>query len=61
MKIKEKELEILNELCKENDLNTKGVYQIIRQAEKMSYENVSDRARRKEYSDLIEFHLRRDN
>ena len=42
MKIKEKELEILNELCKENDLNTKGVYQIIRQAEKMSYENVSD-------------------
>ena len=60
MKIQEKELEVLHKLCAEQNLNTQGVYTIIKAAQKLSYENTTDRTRRKEYNDLIDFHLRRD-
>lgn len=57
-KIREKELEILGKTCKENGLTVKNLYQLLKTAEIFSYENKSAGARKKEYLDLIDFHLK---
>lgn len=56
--LQEKELEILGKICKENNLSIKSVYNLLKTAEKFSYENISPAARKKEYLDLIDFYLK---
>lgn len=57
-KFKEKELQILSEICKDNGLSIKSVHQLLKSAEKFSYENISSSARKKEYLDLIDFYIK---
>jgi len=59
-KLKEKELEILSNICKDNDLSIKSLHQLLKTAEKFSYENISPAARKKEYFDLIDFYVKGD-
>lgn len=59
-KLKEKELVILSKICKDNDLSIKSLHQLLKTAEKFSYENVSAGARKKEYLDLIDFYIKGD-
>ncbi|MDU9691115.1 MULTISPECIES: DNA modification system-associated small protein [Priestia] len=56
--VKRKELELLARVCKQNDIPLKLASQLIRSAEKLSYENVSQSVRTKEYQDLIDFHTK---
>ncbi|MEM5644642.1 DNA modification system-associated small protein [Bacillus cereus] len=46
-KLKEQELELLAKICKENELSTKLAYDLLRSAEKFSYENTSENHRKK--------------
>lgn len=59
-KLKEQELEILSKICKDHDLSIKSVHQLLKSAEKFSYENISPSARKKEYLDLIDFYVKGD-
>ncbi|MCJ7989289.1 DNA modification system-associated small protein [Priestia sp. YIM B13446] len=56
--VKRRELELLAKVCKQNDIPLKLASQLIRSAEKLSYENVSQSVRTKEYQDLIDFHTK---
>jgi hypothetical protein len=56
--VKEKEAQLLNKICKEHDLPSKLVRELIRSAGKFTYENSTPAARRKEYTDLITFYLK---
>lgn len=56
--VKRRELELLARVCKQNDISLKLASQLIRSAEKLSYENVSQSVRTKEYQDLIDFHTK---
>ncbi|BFJ00315.1 MULTISPECIES: DNA modification system-associated small protein [Priestia] len=56
--VKRRELELLARVCKQNDIPLKLASQLIRSAEKLSYENVSQSVRTKEYQDLIDFHTK---
>ncbi|EEM74407.1 hypothetical protein bthur0010_55780 [Bacillus thuringiensis serovar pondicheriensis BGSC 4BA1] len=57
-KLKEQELELLAKICKENELSTKLAYDLLRSAEKFSYENTSENHRKKDYLDLIDFYAK---
>ena len=59
-KLKEKELELLSKICKENDLPIKSLHQLLKTAEKFSYENASAGARKKEYLYLVNFYIKGD-
>ncbi|MED3896437.1 hypothetical protein P4797_15845 [Priestia aryabhattai] len=56
--VKRRELELLARVCKQNDIPLKLASQLIRSAEKLSYENVSQSVRTKEYQDLIDFYTK---
>lgn len=56
--VKRRELELLARVCKQNDIPLKLASQLIHSAEKLSYENVSQSVRTKEYQDLIDFHTK---
>ncbi|WP_099353721.1 DNA modification system-associated small protein [Fredinandcohnia onubensis] len=58
--LKEKELELLAKVAKENNLPIKMLHQFIKSAEKFSYENLSPGARKKEYTDLISFYAKQN-
>ncbi|KIV56077.1 hypothetical protein AM501_20615 [Aneurinibacillus migulanus] len=57
-KLKKKKLDILEKICNENELPMKMVQQLLKSAEKFSYENVSLNTRKKEYTDLIDFYTK---
>ena len=54
--IKRKEVGILAGLCYESPVPLKLAKDLLKSAEKLSYENQTDKARMKEYRDLISFH-----
>ncbi|KRF01089.1 hypothetical protein ASG89_26130 [Paenibacillus sp. Soil766] len=55
-KLKEKELQLLSKLCRENNLPLKMVSELLKSAEKFSYENTTDTVRVKDYTGLIDFY-----
>lgn len=57
--LKERKLELLAKVCKENDLPIKMVHTLLQDAEKFSYENASEGARKKKYTDLIDFYIKK--
>ncbi|HDX9588867.1 TPA: hypothetical protein ROX98_001831 [Bacillus pseudomycoides] len=57
-KIKEQELELLARICKENEVSIKLAHDLLKSAEKFSYENASERQRKKDYLDLIDFYAK---
>ncbi|AYA76015.1 hypothetical protein DOE78_11515 [Bacillus sp. Y1] len=59
-KLREQELEILGKVCKENNVSIKSLHQLLKSAEKFSYENITASARKKEYLDLIDFYIKGD-
>jgi hypothetical protein len=58
--IKRIEKELITELCKENDLNIDLVDRLFKEAKRLSYENVTLGARKKEYLDLITYYSKQD-
>lgn len=54
--IRKKEVELLAKLTYENDVPLKLAKDLLKTAEKLSYENHNNRGRVKEYQDLILFH-----
>jgi hypothetical protein len=54
--IKRRELELLAKICNQKNVPLKLAKDLISSAEKLSYENVSQGARIKEYQELIDFH-----
>jgi hypothetical protein len=52
----ETELKVLESICKDNDLSIQLFSQLLRSAEKFSYDNTSPSARRKDYLDLINYY-----
>jgi hypothetical protein len=56
--IKRREIELLAKICYQNNLSLKLAKNLIKEAEKLSYENVSQGGRIKEYQDLINFHIK---
>ncbi|EWG08356.1 DNA modification system-associated small protein [Cytobacillus firmus] len=57
--IKRRELELLAKVCNQNDVPLKLAKDLIKSAEKLSYENVSQGGRIKEYKDLFYFHTKK--
>ncbi|MFK4997012.1 DNA modification system-associated small protein [Bacillus sp. N9] len=51
--IRRREIELLAKVCHRHDVSTKLVKELIRSAEKFSYENVTQKARISEYDSLI--------
>ena len=56
--IKKLELELLANVCKENNISIKLADTLIKQAEKMAYQNLSQGARLNEYQGLIDFYVK---
>lgn len=56
--IKRREIELLAKICYQNNLPLKLAKDLLKEAEKLSYENVSQGGRIKEYQDLINFHIK---
>jgi hypothetical protein len=56
--MKIRELNLLAKICDQNDISLKLARELLRSAKSLSYENVSQNARIKEYQDLIEFHAK---
>jgi hypothetical protein len=56
--MKIRELNLLAKICDQNDISLKLARELLRSAKKLSYENVTQGARVKEYQDLIEFHAK---
>jgi len=56
--IKRRELELLARVCNKNNVPLKLAKDLLKTAEKLSYENVSQGARIKEYQELIDFHAK---
>lgn len=56
--IKRREIELLAKVCNQHNVPLKLAKDLIKSAEKLSYENVSQGARIKEYQDLIDFHAK---
>lgn len=54
--MKEKELQVLSKLCRENNLPMKMVNELLKSANKFSYENTTDAVRLKDYTGLIDFY-----
>lgn len=54
--MKIRELELLAKICDQNDISLKLARELLRTAKTLSYENVTQSARIKEYHDLIKFH-----
>lgn len=54
--MKKRELELLKNICKENDVPLKLAQELIRTSKKFSYENVSKSTRTNEYQHLIDYH-----
>ncbi|MGO4890408.1 DNA modification system-associated small protein [Anaerobacillus sp. MEB173] len=59
-KIRLQEKALLEKICNENNLSVKLVSELIKSAEKFSYENISLNVRIKEYLDLINFYATND-
>ncbi|WP_188207543.1 DNA modification system-associated small protein [Alkalibacillus aidingensis] len=59
--IERREIEILANICYKNDVPLKLGKDLLKTAKNLSYENHSDRARVKEYQDLIYFHSKKSN
>lgn len=57
--IKKREMGLLEKLCLENNLDIKLMKQLKNVAEINAYENKSSTARRKEYTDLIDFYIKK--
>jgi hypothetical protein len=55
-KIKEKELQLLTKICREQKLSLKMVTQLLSSAEKFSYENTTASVRTKDYIELIDYY-----
>ncbi|HZG86240.1 DNA modification system-associated small protein [Paenibacillus sp.] len=55
-KMKEKEIQLLSKICRENGLPMKLVSELLKSANKFSYENTVEAARLKEYRELIDFY-----
>ncbi|MBS4205476.1 DNA modification system-associated small protein [Lederbergia citrea] len=51
--IRRREIELLAKVCHKHDISTKLAKELIRSAEKYSYENVTQKTRTNEYADLI--------
>jgi len=51
-----REMELLDKICRKNDIPLTLATKLIRSAKEFSYENVSQRSRIKEYQDLIDLH-----
>ena len=58
--LKKQENEILKLLCKENGLNVDFLKKLLNNANKISYENATLGARKKEYMDLLTFYSKQD-
>jgi hypothetical protein len=54
--MKIRELNLLAKICDQNDISLKLARELLRTAKSLSYDNVSQSGRIKEYQDLIEFH-----
>jgi hypothetical protein len=54
--IKRRELELLAKICYQNNIPLKLAKELIRSAERLSYENVSQSARINEYQELIDYY-----
>jgi len=57
--VKRRELELLAKICNQNNVPLKLAGELIRSAEKLSYENVSQSVRIKEYEDLISYYTKK--
>ncbi|WP_379135221.1 DNA modification system-associated small protein [Paenibacillus sp. sgz500958] len=55
-KMKDKELQLLSKLCREHNLPMKMVNELLKSANKFSYENTTDAVRLKDYTGLIDFY-----
>ncbi|XZF74901.1 DNA modification system-associated small protein [Bacillus sp. AL-1R] len=51
---------LLESLCKENDIPKKLILELFKSAKNHSYENLTQGARKKNYTDLIEFYIKKD-
>ncbi|USL34827.1 DNA modification system-associated small protein [Priestia megaterium] len=56
--VKRRELELLAKICNQSNIPLKLTGELIRSAEKLSYENVSQSTRIKEYEDLISYYTK---
>jgi hypothetical protein len=59
--IKRREIELLAKVCHQNEIPLKLAKDLIKSAENLTYENVSQGARIKEYKDLIDFHIKNND
>lgn len=57
-KMKEKELQLLSKLCRENNLPMKVVNELLNSANKFSYENTTEAVRLKDYTGLIDYYTK---
>lgn len=55
-KMKEKEIQLLSRICRENDLPMKMVSELLKSATKFSYENTPESVRLKDYGELIDYY-----
>ncbi|MBM7691633.1 hypothetical protein JOC77_001040 [Peribacillus deserti] len=58
---RKRELEVLNRVCKQNDIPIKLASELLKAAKKFSYENVPNGTRITEYQDLIKYLSKEDN
>jgi len=56
--IKKREFELLDSICKHNNVPTRLAKELLKSAQKNSYENVSQGARLTEYENLIKFFIK---
>lgn len=54
--IRRKELELLEKICKQNNVSLKLAREVIKTSRKFSYENVSKGNRLNEYEKLIDYY-----
>ena len=59
--IKKRELELLARVCNKNDIPLKLAKELIKAANKHSYENVSQGARISDYEELIKYFTKQQN
>ncbi|MGD6943925.1 DNA modification system-associated small protein [Cytobacillus gottheilii] len=59
--IKRREIELLAKVCYKNDVHLKLAKELIKAAQKHSYENVSQGARLNEYEELIKYFGKQQN
>lgn len=56
-----REIELLEKICRTNDIPLALATQLIRSAKDFSYENNSQKTRTKEYQNLIDFHFKNND